>query len=550
MLVPGLSWLDGGAFRTLLCDPFKDVTGSAVRIRSGRIGVRGPVDDGPSAVVREIFEEEPMSKSGKAMMVPVVLCATMALATRAQAQASAVDMAAASCPVNENTPRAVQEASVMIIEALNAKEDSGKKIPLRSAGKALSVPAAAGAPDSAGRAYELGRVLVLWLDMGRQPVVTSKGSIGFVSAPGDTGQKIDLSVWIDSTFKIVEKAIPSCAPSLAADWRQHPGWFRLVQRAVEQAHDGKFDSASVTVTQASRIYSKYPYTAFVQAQVAEARGDHATATAKFNEVIQLAQQDSVYDHIRAAAQAGLAAVGAPAGSVPAPVTYKTVLNNPSANYADLVSAGLAASSEHQMSDAIRAFRRAVEMNPYQRDGLYDLGMLLTTADSNAAARPFVDRLLQVDPSNPNNYVLAQQVYVSLQRGAQKMASRDSAQAVTLAADAARSRAYRDSAAAWTDSAKVLAAGSMNLLNRKDAITVGIQFSQWIPKDGSVTLGGVLTNTAAAAKTVKLHVDFLDKGGNTVSSNEVTLTVDPKRSTSFTLTGNGAGIAAFKYTPLS
>jgi tetratricopeptide (TPR) repeat protein len=527
-------------------------------------------------------------------MLPA-LCAMVVVATRARAQASVATMAPTSCFLEDHASKEVLEAEVLIVEALNARTDSAKRIPLRSAGMVLSTLKVPGALGDKARALQIGRLLVLWLGLDKQPVIASRGSLGFV---GDSTEQIDLSAWIDSTFSAVESAVPSCASS-TAEWRQYPGWVTLVQRAVRQANVGAFDSASVTVAQASRIYAKHPYTAFVIGQIAESRGEHRTAIAQFGKAIELSAEDpAAYAQVRRtaevaigtlalnaargernpdvrtfylaaateaytrmaeepggakASQDGLAAVAAASGDASvAQAAYTSIMSDPTATYANVMSAGLLAGSARHTPEAIRLFRRAVELNPYQRDALSDLTVLLVEADSGTSARPFVDRLLTVDPANSNNYALANQVYASLAREATATASRyrEAAEALTQPGDAAKRMAYRDSSAAWTDSAAAFGRTMIALLDRKDAIVVGVAFNRWTPNTGSVTLGGTVTNATAAPRTVTVHVEFLDRGGNTVSTSEITLTIDPKRSIDFSVVGAGVGITAFKYTPLT
>jgi len=447
-----------------------------------------------------------------------------------------------------------------------------------------------GALGDKARAWELGRVLMIWLDVGNQPVLTTRGALGFM---GDPSEAVDLSAWIDSTFQTVESVIPGCVPA-TTQWRQYPGWAKLVQRAVRQANDGLFDSAAVTVSQATRIYAKHPYTAFVMGQIAESRHEHKSAIGAYENAIELSKADSAYAGVRRTAEVAIGSVALAAarettnpdekasylaaatdaytlmarepGGAHASIEglaavtdetragrpYSVVMADSGATYADVLAAGVAAGAARASADAIRLLRRAVAMNSYQRDALSDLALMLASADSAAAARPFVDRLVHVDPSNPDNYTLAQQIYGSLRTAALATARRDGdrAAALTRPADAAASRAERDSAAAWTDSANAYDQVSRALLATKDAIVVGVVFHQWTPSDGRVLLGGTLTNVAAAARTVTMHVEFLDKWGSTVSTSEVTVTVDPAHPKEFTVIGTGAGITAFKYTPLA
>jgi hypothetical protein len=64
------------------------------------------------------------------------------------------------------------------------------------------------------------------------------------------------------------------------------------------------------------------------------------------------------------------------------------------------------------------------------------------------------------------------------------------------------------------------------------------------------LGGTITNSTDQAQTYTMKVDFLDASGKVVSSQTTTVgPVAPGQSGRFSVTGAGAGIAAFRYAPL-
>ena len=84
-----------------------------------------------------------------------------------------------------------------------------------------------------------------------------------------------------------------------------------------------------------------------------------------------------------------------------------------------------------------------------------------------------------------------------------------------------------------------------------SIPARVIFNEFTPGDGKVALGGQLTNQTEAARSFTIKVDFLDKGGNVVSSQSVDVpAVDSKRSKAFRVEGTGAGIVAFRYAPIT
>ena len=79
----------------------------------------------------------------------------------------------------------------------------------------------------------------------------------------------------------------------------------------------------------------------------------------------------------------------------------------------------------------------------------------------------------------------------------------------------------------------------------------IAFTEFTPTDAKASLGGSITNQGDAARTFAVKVEFLDKTGHVVATQDVSVgPVQPKSSGTFSVTGTGAGIVAFRYQPLS
>ena len=92
-----------------------------------------------------------------------------------------------------------------------------------------------------GRAFVLGKIYMTYLSQPDMPVVTTRGRLGFKTDPTGT---VDLSIAIDSAFKVVEEKMgptnPECL-TLIAQWRQQGGWVKLVQQAMDFANQNKID---------------------------------------------------------------------------------------------------------------------------------------------------------------------------------------------------------------------------------------------------------------------------------------------------------------------
>jgi tetratricopeptide (TPR) repeat protein len=219
----------------------------------------------------------------------------------------------------------------------------------------------------------------------------------------------------------------------------------------------------------------------------------------------------------------------------------------------------------QTKDAIKLFEAAHAMNGFHRDVLYNLSRLYLLDSAYGKGLPFARQLIAVDPSNPDNYQLLTIAYASIKKdydaktreaeakaklyGQRANAPRVAAAVVKANIDSAARinpviKAYSDSAAKAVDSA----------LKYNDMMTklpAKVTFTEFTPTDAKTTIGGSVMNQTDAARSFNLKIEFIDKAGNVVATQDVAVgPVQPKAATSFTATGSGAGIVAFRYGPIS
>ncbi|MDF2772685.1 MAG: hypothetical protein K0S86_2180, partial [Geminicoccaceae bacterium] len=135
--------------------------------------------------------------------------------------------------------------------------------------------------------------------------------------------------------------------------------------------------------------------------------------------------------------------------------------------------------------------------------------------------PVMERLISVDPNNPENY----RVFVNYY---QEKAKTEKV--------AASKKAVNDSVLKY-----------YKLFSEPVAKVTFNLFSHDGPNH---TLAGNIENLSSAAKTFTLKVDFLDNTGATVATQEATVAaVEPKASKPFRITVEKEGVVAFKYAPL-
>lgn len=537
-----------------------------------------------------------MPRLGKTLL-PALLLGGMTVGLGAQQQPA--------CDVDEGTPGQVARAvlDIQIAQSSQKPEDVANK--LRDAMKQLSEGDMNKNP--VGRAFVLGKTLVWWLNQPNMASgMTTRGAIGFTTDPT---APYDLIAGIDSAFSVVEKANPSCVAQTTA-YRQQKAWVDMVNHAIELGNAGNYDSATVIAKRSLQLSSKAPYGYMVLAQGAQKNNKPAEAIADYNAAIAAAKDTSQADTRRQllytlgnyaaelaeaastpaakdslvktaksafdelakdpgtkfadAARTGQARIATLSGDTTAlKASYSEQLANPSAfSYNSLMMAAVTAAKAEQTKDAIKLFEAARQVNPYHRDVLYNLARLYILDSAYAKALPVARELIKVDPSNSDNYQLIAIAYASMNKGytgKQKDAearAKALGQRANTAKSAAVQKAAIDSAGrmnaiikAYGDSSKIAVDSALHYNTIE--LPAKVTFTEFTPAADKTTLGGTVTNLTDASKTFTMKLEFVDKSGNVVATQDVTIgPVDAHKSVPFTASATGAGIVAFRYAPLS
>ncbi|MEO6526027.1 MAG: FxLYD domain-containing protein [Gemmatimonadaceae bacterium] len=452
----------------------------------------------------------------------------------------------------------------------------------------------AGDPSST---YVLGSALSLWMNQPNVGFSPKRSLLGFTTNPDAT---IDLPSAVDSLFKIVETAKPSCA-YYTSYWRGGQQVFLdLVNGAIAALNAGKLDSATYYATQANRLYSGSPYPSMVLGNIASKNSNNDDAikywklsatsagadtsyrdverqvlgniasvymttardpkAAKPAQVEAAKQAATIYTQLiaipgtkgsylsggRQNLQAALLIAGDTAGVVK---SYSDMLANPGAHdYQDLLNAAVSAARANRIPDAIKLFEGVLALNPYNRDALFNLAVEYLAVQQNEKVAPIVQRLVAVDPGNPENYLLAARAYVDLGK----------------AKKGAAAVAYNDSTVTW--------------YNKGSKLPVDVTFTEFTPGEKQLDIAGTLldrrdkavaseeptTTTAAAraarvkaaaaklatmpAKAVTLKFEALDKAGAVLGSQTVTTeALQPGKSAPFKVSITAPNAIAYRYT---
>lgn len=468
-----------------------------------------------------------------------------------------------ACAIEEGRPAELARATLALTMA--GSEKANKQ--LRDAVKAVGEQGEK-IDNRPGRNLVLGKLLLAWYGQpGITPAVT-RGDIGYTS---NKTAPIDLLAAADSALSAVEKSNPECAAEIA-EVRRGDAWRTILQSAIAAHGAGKLDSAEILTRRSMVIDRTTPYPYQLLADIAQQRRDTTDAIRHWREVLAAAGADTIYDEPRrqanynlggllaaraetatgaeqvklaresaeffraylanAAAEADdagarnrLAGVLTLAGDTAAiPSVYADLLANPG-NYNDmhLVQAGVIAVKANRSADAAKLFAAALERNPYDRDALTNLAASYYGAGEFTKMAPVIQRLVALDPNNPDALTLYVYAYSGLAK-AEKSGS-------------AKRKAFTDSLVAYND--------------RVEKMPTILRVTQFARGSARAVLNGSVENRGTATKSYTISFEFLDKDGKVVATQDVAVEgVAAGASKPFAVTVPQGGIIAFRYKPLT
>jgi tetratricopeptide (TPR) repeat protein len=530
-------------------------------------------------------EESLMLATAKKALMPLLLSAAVTAVAGAQQKAK-------ECEVDEGKPGEVARAMLALQVAQNAGKPEDVAKQLRSAIGALEK--ADRSKNPVGTNFVMGKTLVMWMAQPNMPAVTTRGNLGFTQNPSAS---IDLITSIDSSFSVVEKAMPECISQTMA-WRAQKGWVAMINDAIAQLNADHADSAEALAKRSLVLNPNAPYGYMVLGNLAQKKNQTRQAIDYFKQTVEKSGTDTTYADLKRqtmlaaanlaadaaesasgtdktayladakwgyetlaqdaksgnyadAARSGLARLASASGDTAAVrATYAQQLSNPSGySFQQLLNAGVTAARTKQVSDATTLFEAAYKKNPYHRDVLYNLAIMYLNGDKYDKVVPVVRQLVSVDPSNGENYRLFTIAYANQQKGFNERIKAYNALA-KKAKTPKSAKAYEDSARFCFDSAKAVADSALRYNNLAEGFPVKVTFNEFSNQEDKSTLAGSVSNSTDQTQTYTVKVDFLDVGGKTISSQTATVgPVAAGQSGRFSVTGAGAGIAAFRYAPL-
>ena len=492
-----------------------------------------------------------MHDFGKSSLIGVALALVASSAAGAQASA---------CRINDSSPYQINSAKTYLGKARGAR-DSETDARLRDAVRVVTTDPEK-IKNDIGREWQLSQALFLWAKQPSAKPTMTRGQLGYTTRTND---QVDLLAAVDSAFTAVETRAPQCADSVEIFRRDL--WLPLINQAIQLSATNP-DSAEKLANRSLVIYRGAPNAYEVLANIALNQGNDEQAIPRLRQVIEAAGTDTAHRDMRLTAmynlgiklttaaeaatgdaksrlysdarsvlqayvkekpdetraQAALARVLQATGDTTAVVSlYGEMLANP-ARYTEvqLFEAGVGAARAKRNDDAARLFEAGLEKNRYHRDALYNLANIYMGLEAGDKMLPVVRRLIEVDPSNPNNWTLLAASYQVMARGEQ---------------NAAKKKALNDSVLKYID--------------RGEKLPVAMTFSAFDHAGATHRLAGQVENRSDAAKTFKVRFEFLDANGAVVATKEQSIgPVAPKASSPFEVVVEQSGIVAYRYAPLT
>ncbi|HSA55990.1 MAG TPA: FxLYD domain-containing protein [Gemmatimonadaceae bacterium] len=496
----------------------------------------------------------------------------------ATAAASAAGQEGA-CRIDYGRPGQVKDArnAVLTTEVANRPPEEARK------NYARAVTLLTREPDRLrsnmiGRNAVLGHALVNLALLPDTPDSVRRADVGYTSEPD---AMVDLLTAADSALDAVEAENPACKEETEGPRRR--AYAELVNAAVNEYNERNIDAAEAKVRRGLMLYDDYPlsYLAYnVLGNIQQTRDDITGAVTSFTRMVDLMGSDTSFtaerkntimvvnelmqqqaDALEGEAktakaneliaflekysreypddvklQAAVAMAQLRTGNTEAAGRlFNDMINSPE-KYTDvqIMEAGVTAARANENTYGAQLFEAALKKNPYSRDALFNLAAIYDADSQFTKMPPVLERLLNVDPENPDNYQLLARYW--------------QARARTLR-DSAQGKEPPDPVAvAWETANNEL----LKAYTRMQDAPVRVSFNLFSHDGGRHILAGNVENRTDAEKTYSLKFEFLDSTGAVLESREVPVeAVGGKSSKSFRVElTDKPGVVAFRYAPLT
>ena len=449
-------------------------------------------------------------------VVPVLGLAIPALV---EPVAASAQQTASKCEIDQNKPGSLPKVTLLLARVGGPAASPEKQKALKEAIKTLSEEKKNENP--VGRDYMMAQTLIYWASEPGMSGEVKRGDLGFTASPEQT---VDVLLAIDSALTRVAAAKPGCSAQIA-QLRSNQAWLNQVNSGIQALNGNKLDSAAYYARRAMLMNPASPYGHYILGTVAVQQKEYPAAEQHYQALFKTAAGDTSYKELVSSANSNMEFIRAQ--GVQALIDggkFDEVLAQ-AATIGDLAltTAGVNAVQANKTAEAAKLFEAALAQNPYQRDALNNLAATYYNMNQYDKIVPLVERLVAVDPGNPDNYMFAAFAYQGMGKAAAKTP--------------AKAKLYTDSLLLWK--------------GRADKLPAQVTFQQFTRGAEKTTVTGKVKGIAANAGPFTLKFEFLDAKGNVVASQTASVpAVTKDQSADFKIEIDKGGIVAFRYAPIS
>lgn len=516
------------------------------------------------------------------------------LAALVAAPLAAQEPAAAACPVDFNQPKElVTLYNITRMRALQLAPGDERAKVIKDIMKTLGNPKVVAAnPNAVDLAA--GQMLVLWM---MQPNVGATATRGDLNWGTPKEQSFDLGRTVDSLFSKVEALNPACYQE-TKPFRQAKPWQDRINAAFKFIQANEVDSAEVYAKSSQQLDRWSPYAPRVLAAVAQLRGSQADMMTHLEDALKMTDNDTTYLEDRRAVLFQIGQVGLEYAEIqPEPKRTETLKRaaavllqlakeapgNESTPYAlsglgmaatslkdtslfvtcystvdgaldkyndmSVLQAAICANRAGKTAEAVKLFEATLAKNPNSRDALYNAAALMYELRKGNEMLPIVNKLVSIDPGNPDNVALFAYAYNVLNEQWKPPVQEAPPAAPAAPAKPGAKPAAKPAApppappSPFADSV----AKYMKLNDEMPQRLVVVEFVRYADK---AVVKGEIENRTKAAKSYEITFELLDLAGNVVDTQVAKVeNVAAGATSSFELTSAKPGIAAWRYQPI-
>jgi len=532
-----------------------------------------------------------MTRLLRSSLLAVLAAAPLA----AQQPAAAAAPAAAGCNIDFNQPKElVTVYNIGRPRAIQTQAGDARGKLITDVLKAVNNPKVAAANPQAS-AMMTGEMLVLWM---MQPGVGATATRGTLFLAGDAAAPVDLAKTADSLFTTIETSNPGCTADTKI-WREAKPWQDRINGAFKALAASQFDSAEALAKSSMVLDRTSPYAHRVLAAVAQSRNKQGEMLQHLGAALALTVGDTAYLDDRRAVQfqigqialeyaetqpepartqilrqaadamVALASESPTAEATPyalsglgmAAMSLKdttlflkcfSMVDGALDKYSDLSSlqAAVCAHRAGKIQDAVRMFQATMTKNPNSRDALYNAAALMYDLRKGAEMVPVVTKLVEIDPSNPDNVSLFAYAYNVLNEASKPAAPPAPAKPAGKPAPGAKPAPAPVAPAAPAAPKTTWADSVAKYMKASDDMPVRVTMVEFNRYADRATLRGEIENRGKAAKAYEIEFEFLDLAGAVLEKQVAKVeSVGAGKTGTFSLTVTKPKVAAWRYAPV-